>query len=780
MKQELEKLNQVSTIRQINPKSIFTSLDAYELIENIVLFLLARIYFMDYLISPFGISAFSALFFKKNRPYYVIFASLGALSTGVPVFFFKYIGAILITMSIQLIFKKELLHKKRMVSLLSTLSVFLTGIIYVFTEGFFAFDVLLLLLECATLFVSFFVFDKAISSIKSALIRSTIEPVGLMAVIALLGVVVFSVSLTKNFWPLSHMASIFVILILSLSYGFSMSVPSGAIFGFALCFSTPYPSQMICIYTLASFFSGLLGNLGRLATSGAFAISSLIITLILCPEANGILTVSYVAVACLLLFFVPDKLLSVEKGISYKPRKELLSAEKVRSATDLKITETIDSIDSVGSIFHDVIDTFYETRCDTAHEVLRTTSDVVCKDCSLCKFCWNKEKEKTRSICERMLSSLNSKSTLSKKDIPKEFSDMCIRSEAFFCELTKNSESLKVTKMWAGKVLESKRLVAEQFKNISMILKNLKDSISSKTDFIPDAEAKILSALSHHGIGVDNVCVRHNDAYSVTLDKIACENRAECDEITASVISEILEVPMIKEPTECRGEVCHVTFSQKPRLRADASISRATKKNSGGSGDNTSVFSLDSGKVAIVLADGMGSGEMANLESSIVVKVAKKLLLSGFNLSTCVRLINDILMTNADKDTFSTIDICLLNLHTGVAEFVKTGASVSYLKSQNALDIVSASSLPAGIIQNIEPDFDKKHIFNGDFFIMASDGITDVLDTDNGNEIFKILDGFSGTPKELSERILTTAVKKSGGAPLDDMTVIACSIKDNE
>ncbi|MBQ3181330.1 MAG: SpoIIE family protein phosphatase [Clostridia bacterium] len=780
MKQQLEKSNHLPLIRQINLKGAFAALDAYELLENIALFILSRIYFMDYLISPFGVAAFSVLFFKKKRPYYVIFSSLGAISSGTPVFFFKYIGAILITMSIQLIFSKELQNKKRMVAALSTLSVFLTGIIYVLTEGFFVFDSLMLLLECAVLFVSFFVFDKALFAIKTALYKNTFEPLGLMAAISLFAALVFSISLTKNFWPLSHIAAIFAILLVSLSYGFGMSVASGAIFGFALCFSTPYPSQMICIYTLSSFFSGLLQRFGRLAVSFSFALSSLITILVLCPEANGILTVSYVAAACLLLFFVPDKILAVESLSLQKSRKEMAMAQKVKYATDLKISEMIDSVDSVGTIFHEVIESLYDTRCDTSAQILRATADAVCSDCSLCKFCWSKEKEKTTHICERMLSSINTKNTLSKKDIPKEFLDMCIRAETFASELNKNCESQKVTKMWAGKVHESKRLVAEQFKNIAMILKNLKESISAKTDFIPEAEAKIFHALNHHGIEVDNVCVRHNNGYSVTLDKMTCDSKSECDSVTASVISEVLEVPMIKEPTDCNGTFCQVTFSQKPKLCVNASISHTTKKNSHTSGDNASVFSLDAGRVAIILADGMGSGEMANFQSSIVVELTKKLLLSGFNLSTCVRLINDILMTNADKDTFSTIDLCVINLYTGVAKFVKTGACVSYLKSQNALDLVNASSLPAGLIQSVEPDFDKKIMLAGDFLVMASDGVTDVLDNDSGNEIFKILDGFLGTPQELSDEILARAVKKSGGMPLDDMTVVACSIEDNK
>lgn len=780
MKQQLENSRPTANIARINLKNLFSKLDSHELIENIALFLLSRICFMDYLLSPFGIAFFSILFFRKKRPYYVIFSALGVLSTAIPTFYFKYLGSILITMSVQLIFSNELQHKKRIAAIITTTSVFLTGCVYVLIEGFFAFDVLLLLLESGLVFISFFIFDKALLSIKTAFVKKTFDPLGLMAVVTLSAAVVFSVSLTKNFWPLSHMAAIFVILLLGLIYGFEVSTPTGAILGFALCFSTTYPAQMICIYTLSSLFSGLLSRYGRLAASGAFSVSSLIITLILCPEANGILTVSYVAAACLLLYFVPDKLLVQNITLRHRPRKETTAMQKVKDATDLKITETIDSIDSIGTIFHEIIDSFKETRYDTCQEVFRATADNVCKNCSLCRFCWEKDRDKTQEITGRMYSLMKSKNTIAPKDIPKDFSDMCIRSEAFICELNKNFESLKVTKMWAGKVLESKKLVAEQFKNTSMILNSLKESIAQKTDFIPDAEHKITAELNRHGITADEICVHHKDGYSVTIDKMNCDSKAECDTVIASLISEILEVPMEKALSECGSSICHVAFYEKPKFRADVAISSTTKKNSGGSGDNAVVFSVDPGRVAIVLADGMGSGEMANFQSSIVIKLAKKLITTGFNLATCVRLINDILMTNADKDTFSTIDMCVLNLYTGVAEFVKAGSSNTYLKLQNTFDIVTASSLPAGLMHGVQPDCDKKIICSGDFIIMVTDGITDILDTEKKNSIFKMLEDFSGTPQELSDKILDLAVKKSNGAPSDDMTVAVCGISRNE
>jgi len=735
---------------------------------------------MEYMVSPFGISLFSALFWRKKRPSYILSAILGAISVSSPVFFFKYTGSMLIVMAIQIIFSKELSGKKIAAGILPAASLFLNGGIYVLSEGLFAFDFLLLVMECAIAFLSFFVFEKAVLSLKSIFNRRVLEPFEIMCVVALFCAVSLSISLTENFWPLAHILSIFIILFLGLSCGFSVSAPAGALLGFSVGFSTAFPAQMVCIYTLSSLFSGLISRFGRLAASGIFAISAFLITLMVCPESNGALTVSYVAAACLILYFIPDRAISSLGSAAQTPRKEVSIAQRIKNSVSEKIDDTIYSIYSVGTIFQEITESFEEHHADTVSAVFDKTAQNVCKNCSLCRFCWNKDKEKTVSCARQMYSALEAKNTLSKSDIPKEFSEMCIRNDAFLCELNKNYESLKVTKMWAGKVAESKRLVAEQFKNISMILKNLHTSINEKTNFEPHLEQRIAAELDRRGILADEICVSVNDGFIVTLNKLHCDNKSECETIVASALSEVLEVPMIKEPSDCTASMCQLRYYEKTKFLADIAISTMVKKDSLGNGDSASFFPFASGKIAIILSDGMGSGEVANFQSSITVELTKKLLLAGFDKETCVRLINNILMTNSDKDTFSTIDLCVINLYTGAMEFIKTGSSNSYIQSENESQTIFASSLPAGLVQAVEPDFDLRYIKSGDFLIMATDGVTDVLDTADKNEIFALSENFIGGAKELSDKIIERAKERSGGIATDDMTVIVCALSHNK
>jgi len=774
MKQQLENPKSGALIRQIHEKSIFTTINSRELAENILLFLLSRIVFMDYMISPFGVALFAALFYRRKRLSYVAASIAGAATSGLALFFFKYSGAVLVICTVLLIFKKELEHKKRITALVAMGSLLINGGIYVIFEGLFVFDILLLTLECLLAFGAFFVFDKGIILTKRY--RKAMDLPELINVIFLLGAGILSIALTENLEPIAHVASIFIILFISLAYGAAPCAPAGAVFGLALGAGTTFVPQLICIYTLSSLCSGLFYRHGRMAVSASFGATALLSTLILCPEANGILTLSYVTAACLLLFFVPEKTFTKLAALSHHPRKEAALSTKINDAMTEKFSEIIDSTQSVSTIFYEVVDSLRDPFYETTSAVFEATADKVCSDCSLCRFCWQKDKSKTLSAVEHMCSLLESKNVFSNKDIPKEFTNICIRSEAFAAELAKNLESFKVAKMWSGKLLESKRLVAEQFRNISMILKDTRESITEKIAFLPEAERRIAHEFEKLGINTEKISVYSKDGYYVKIHKPVCDNKNECDLLIPAVLSEILEVPMVRAESDCGNVNCAVAFYEKPSLAYDIATASAVKKNSSGSGDSLCYFSPEAGKLAIILCDGMGSGEHANYQSNIAAELSKKLMMAGFNKETCVRLINDILMTASDRDSFSTMDICIINLYTGDAEFIKAGAPDSYLGQGADYSLFEGASLPVGMISDIEPDIYTATVKYGDFIIMATDGITDALSMSDKNEIELLRRDFDGTAQELCDKILARAVAMSDDAPTDDMTVAVCKI----
>ncbi len=779
MKQQLETYTQPRTSIWPRLTGMLSKIRKTDLTEHVILLLLSRICFMGYLASPFGIAYFAVLFFRRQRLSLALVALAGICSVNYLTFALKYGGAAFILAVIAVLFRTELRRKRRLRGALTASALLISGAVYVVTEGFFAYDVILLIAECGMTFLAYFLFDKATEAIRTAGKRTVFEHTETVSMMILGGTVILSISLINSFLPIGHILAILAILVLSVSCGFEVSCAAGAVFGLCIGLADSYSAQTVCIYTISAFAAGMMKRYGKVGVSATFAFISFAVTVLLCPESGGIVTVSYVALAATLLFLIPDRVLAGFGALTASVKEEEAMGERIRSTVKNELDKTIASMDAVSSVFRDVLTDIFEPDGESHGVIFDNTADAVCKKCTLCKYCWNKNREDTLSCMNEMFRILEQNNTLSKNDVPQEFTDMCIRRDAFVNELNKHYEAFKINRMWAGRVAESKRLVAEQFGNISMILKTMKDSLSRKMCFEPELEQKIVASLDRRGISAAKVSVCGGDGFSVSMDKVSCGESLVCSTTVAAALTDVLEVPMLRENRVCSDSICHLTFSQQTRFVTDIATASVTRKHSRGSGDNVSYFPCGDGKIALILSDGMGSGEKAQFLSSVTIRVAKNLLSAGFDKETCVRLINNILMTNTDRDTFATIDLAILNLYTGTMEFVKTGAANSYIKTESGFETVYASSLPAGLMPSLEPDYDLRYMKAGDYLVIASDGITDILDSPDHNEIFDIAEGYRGNAQALADQILNAALAYSDGIAYDDMTVMVCAVSEH-
>ena len=185
--------------------------------------------------------------------------------------------------------------------------------------------------------------------------------------------------------------------------------------------------------------------------------------------------------------------------------------------------------------------------------------------------------------------------------------------------------------------------------------------------------------------------------------------------------------------------------------------------------------------MVMILSDGMGSGEEAASQSRETVALMENLLRCGFECELCTDSINSSLILKGEKESFSTLDLCVVDLSLSSLSFMKLGATASYIKSDGKVFKVKARSLPAGILTNTEPE---KHMlsFESDTIVLImSDGITDISLKNPEAEgwIEKELAGISSktNPQMIARKILDKAISFSGGTS-DDMTVIvACILK---
>ena len=196
------------------------------------------------------------------------------------------------------------------------------------------------------------------------------------------------------------------------------------------------------------------------------------------------------------------------------------------------------------------------------------------------------------------------------------------------------------------------------------------------------------------------------------------------------------------------------------------------------SGDSFSFFYENEGELAMILSDGMGSGEDAERESESVLTLLQRMLSAGFKEETAIRMINSVLALRAEQNSFATLDISRINLYGGTCEFIKIGGAATYIRRGKWLECVEAKTLPIGMLQRVDYDYTGKKLYDGDYIFMMSDGVLDAVKPEERAEFLQQIIGEDPgqSPQVLAGRILNASLLLQNFEPRDDMTVLVCGV----
>ena len=127
---------------------------------------------------------------------------------------------------------------------------------------------------------------------------------------------------------------------------------------------------------------------------------------------------------------------------------------------------------------------------------------------------------------------------------------------------------------------------------------------------------------------------------------------------------------------------------------------------------------------------------------------------------------------------FSTVDICAVDLYTGICNFLKAGASSTFIKRDHWVESIASESLAAGLIQQLDFDTASRKLYHGDYLIMMTDGVLDALPAEHEEETMKeiIMDVHEDSPKDFGRGILERVLGYSDYRARDDMTVLVAGV----
>lgn len=251
--------------------------------------------------------------------------------------------------------------------------------------------------------------------------------------------------------------------------------------------------------------------------------------------------------------------------------------------------------------------------------------------------------------------------------------------------------------------------------------------------------------------------------------------------MVTDTLTEVLHRPMMPV-SECRSIINEnetiIRFTEEVKYQVFYGVAKVAKDGSILSGDTYGCLAEKEGEFVLCLADGMGSGTNACRESEKVVDLLEQFLESGFSKETAAKMINSALIMQENGDMFSTVDICDLNLYTGVCEFLKAGAASSFIRREDWVETITSTSLAVGLLQETDFDIMTRKLYPGDYVVMVTDGVLDALPFDQEEDTMKeiILSAKKRNPRELGRWILEKVLQYNQNQAMDDMTVLVAGL----
>lgn len=646
----------------------------------------------------------------------------------------------------------------RMVCL--AIAVFLGGFIPWATGGFVLYDLAVLLFSALSAGFSALAFSKIrLKGQADFLSRLMVSVLFLMTVSGLLGA------------AFSGFLACLLTLVFAAYTDPERAVLSALSFGICLGFVSGAVADAVSVLTVGALVLSLLIVRGRAIGALGFLLTVSVFGLGVLGSPFKTPGFFHALPACALFCMVPHPL---------ELRLRLLFAEteegggqKLHQFLNHRVLETGDAFLRLAEVYRSIVRTAGPQSDLTLFDRVRGN---VCSNCTLTDVCWNRDVLRTQQQAYALLAKLDETGGVEKADLNDRLRRRCPHAEEFITALNHAYDLEAQLYRHRRQNASTCAQVAGQFQTVSRILTDLSEELASEFVRYPSLEHQLYEQLHKKGRRILGVTVLKNryDRYEVTVRRASCDGSGDCAAITRSA-SKLLGVGLQKEPTPCGKGECVLHLREQERFSVLVGTAAAVKPGETRCGDHHLVLPLRDGRFLLAISDGMGSGEEASEESGAVIALLGSFLSAGFDKNAAIKLINSALLLRGGEEMFATVDMAILDLFAGTAEFVKIGSADSYLKSGGKTETIPSTSLPVGIIDVPDIEHTRRRLRAGDLLVLASDGVCEAFGGSEGLKArLQTLDS-EKSPKRLARELLDEARQKDTPYP-DDMTLILAQI----
>lgn len=406
----------------------------------------------------------------------------------------------------------------------------------------------------------------------------------------------------------------------------------------------------------------------------------------------------------------------------------------------------------------------------------------ICANCSQCTVCWARSDAPMYQALAGYLTSIYQAGKAAGES-RKQLDDHCIHSEALAMEATRVFERARLNLAWYNRLLENRAVIAEQMEAMAYIMQDCtKDAID-----LTKKEKLALSTLRYlakeQGILLQNIRLMEKKNGRITLSVEARSKQGNCiaaKDLT-KVVERALDIDMVlhRDSKTLIGKLPGpFVFEEDTLYHSTHGVARLIRDGAAVSGDNFSYVESHDGQAVLMLSDGMGSGSGACKESEMVLELMERFLEAGFSEETALRMLNAACVLHDQEDSYSTMDVCEIDLYQGDVSFYKIGAAAAFIKRGEEVECIPCANLPVGADMELQIETKHSHVTGGDYVILMTDGVLEHLHVPSPEQTMcEILESIHvSNPNEMAKKILERVSLFTGGQVRDDMTVLVAGI----
>ncbi len=585
----------------------------------------------------------------------------------------------------------------------------------------------------------------------------------------------------KNFdfirgFSLPNIVAGFLILASARSCGAAMSAMVGIGLGMLCGIETDYFLPFMGAFGFCALASGIFAKKGKLWAVISLAVADAMVIVYVNGAMREMLNLYEIMASSALFLAVDDKIYDRFGRLLKIKNNEIELIKKVKGSVILRLKSVSNSFSSLGeTLLHFSDNEAYENGGDIATVFDRAAEKVCCR-CKKAELCWGKEFNSTYKRFFGVLSGIEKSGVIEEADVNEYFGAKCQSIPRLTAELNNQLNIYRINNAWRKRLGESREAVSQQISGVSKIINELAREINEDINYDSLTASELRLRIESRGVKIRDINVIKNRESKLRIEMSIRRSdwtsrgrgviRAAAEGVTGNKIN----IYQIGED----GDFVMIMIDEREQFEIEQGYASALASEK--SGDNFRCVMPGGGKFVITLSDGMGTGQRAADESQAIIELLDSFLRAGFDKRVAVRLINSIMVLKSANDSFATLDMCIIDLHTGEVEFIKTGAEPSFIKQGGQVETVRTASLPVGLLPEMEVETFARRVGDGDTIVMVTDGVETKA---GGNKWIK---GFMENTDEtsandLASRLLDRAIKENNGEVSDDMTVISLKIR---